>query len=330
MLKNSVLFISLAILCILFFLLDIALGSVNISFGDLFSQKEIYREIIWNFRIPKALTALITGSAISVAGLIMQTLFRNPLADPYILGVSSGASLGVAIFLFAGSFLPAFIVQSGWGLVVAAIFGAVLVLFLVLGVSFKVKQTVSLLIIGIMFGQIAGNLVTVLQNQSNPDILKVFITWTFGSLQAVTWNYMKVMLPMILAGFFVVIIIQKQLNGLLLGEHYAKGLGISIIRTRVLIICAVALLAGSTTAFTGPIAFIGLAVPHLARGIFSTSNHRIIIPATMLCGAIILILCDLATIQLSPTGQILPINAITSLIGAPIVIWLLLKKNRNL
>ncbi|MDR0830530.1 MAG: iron ABC transporter permease [Prevotellaceae bacterium] len=326
--KNFLIFTGLIILCAFVFVVDIALGSVNIGLREMFSQDDIYHEIIWNLRLPKAVTAVITGAAISVAGLIMQTLFQNPLAGPYVLGVSSGASLGVAVFLLGGSFLPAYFIQSGWGLVIAAILGAVLVLFLVLGISFKVRQAVSLLIIGIMFGQIAGSLVTILQNQSNPDSLKVFITWTFGSLQAVTWSYMKVMCPLIFCGLLITFLIQKQLNGLLLGEHYAKGLGISIVRTRILIIIAVALLAGAPTAFTGPIAFIGMAVPHLARGLFRSSNHRIIIPATMLCGAILLLLCDLATTQIPAEGQTLPINAISALVGAPIVIWVIFKNKK--
>jgi iron complex transport system permease protein len=327
-LNNTLIFTLLTLLCVLFFTFDIVFGSVNLSLTDIFSQDSIYKEIIWNLRLPKAVTAVITGAAISVAGLIMQTLFQNPLAGPYVLGVSSGASLGVAVFLLGGSFLPAFVIQSGWGLVIAAILGAILVLFLVLGISFKVRQAASLLIIGIMFGQIAGSLVTILQHQSNPDSLKVFVTWTFGSLQAVTWNYMRVMLPLIAVGLLITFFIQKQLNGLLLGEYYAKGLGISIVRTRILIIIAVALLAGAPTAFTGPIAFIGMAVPHLARGLFRSSDHRIIIPATMLCGAILLVLCDLATTQIPAEGQTLPINAISSLVGAPIIIWIIFKNKK--
>ncbi|MDI9536542.1 MAG: iron ABC transporter permease, partial [Bacteroidota bacterium] len=276
-----------------------------------------------------ALTAVITGAAISVAGLIMQTLFRNPLAGPYVLGVSSGASLGVAVYLLAGGLLPVALTQSGWGLVIAAITGAVLVLLLVLAVSLHVRQAVSLLIIGIMFGQIAGSLVTILQNSSNPDSLKLFVVWTFGSLSAVGWNYMQVMLLLITVGLTIVFAIQKSLNGLLLGENYAQGLGINITRTRFLIIVAVALLAGTTTAFTGPIAFIGMAVPHLARGLFRTSDHSITIPGTMLCGAILLLLCDLAT-QLPADGYTLPINAISALVGAPIIIWIILKNKRTI
>lgn len=308
---------------------DIIFGSVRLPLEALWSDDTLYREIIYNFRLPKALTAVITGAAISVAGLIMQTLFRNPLAGPYVLGVSSGASLGVAVYLLAGGLLPVALTQSGWGLVIAAITGAVLVLLLVLAVSLHVRQAVSLLIIGIMFGQIAGSLVTILQNSSNPDSLKLFVVWTFGSLSAVGWNYMQVMLLLITVGLTIVFAIQKSLNGLLLGENYAQGLGINITRTRFLIIVAVALLAGTTTAFTGPIAFIGMAVPHLARGLFRTSDHSITIPGTMLCGAILLLLCDLAT-QLPADGYTLPINAISALVGAPIIIWIILKNKRTI
>lgn len=322
--KNLLIFSGLTLFLLLFFFCDIVFGSVRLPFDAIFSPTDVQREIIHNFRLPKALTAVVVGAAISVAGLIMQTLFRNPLAGPYVLGVSSGASLGVAIFLLAGSFLPAFLVQSGWGLVLAAIFGAILVLLLVLAISFKVRQAVSLLIVGIMFGQIAGSLVTILQNSSNPDSLKLFVVWTFGSLSAVSWNYMWVMLPLVAVGFAVTFFLQKSLNGLLLGENYAQSLGINIARTRLLIIVAVTLLAATTTAFTGPIAFIGMAVPHLVRGLFCTSDHRITIFGSMLCGAVLLLLCDLAT-QLPTSGDTLPINAISALVGAPIIIWIILK-----
>ena len=326
--RNTLLFVGLGILCVVLFLLEILIGSISIPFSALFDENQTtYQEIIFNFRLPKAITALVTGAAISLAGLIMQTLFRNPLAEPYVLGISSGAGLGVAVFLMASSLLPIAFIQSGWGLVAAATTGAVIVLLLILIVSFRIKNAVSLLIIGIMLGQIAGSLISILQNYSNPDSLKLYIIWTFGSLSAVTWTYLKVMIPIILAGIFIVLMIQKSLNGLLLGENYAKGLGISIVRTRVWIILATALLAGGTTAFTGPIAFIGIAVPHFVRRLFLTSNHRVMIPAVLLCGGALLMLCDLAT-QIPPQGYTLPINAISALIGAPTVIWIILKNRR--
>ena len=318
-------FILLIIITAALFVADVAYGSVKIPLNELFSDNEVYSNIIYNFRLPKALTALITGAAISVAGLIMQTLFRNPLAGPYVLGVSSGASLGVAIFILAGAILPTAFIESGWGLVISATLGAVLVLMMVLAVSFRVSQAVSLLIVGIMFGQLSGSLVTILQNSSDPDSLKLFVVWTFGSLSAVTWNYMWVMLPIVIIGLAIVFAIQKPLNALLLGENYALGLGVNVVRTRLMIIIAIALLAGATTAFTGPIAFIGMAVPHLVRGLLKTSNHQATIPGSILVGASLLLLCDIVC-QLPANGYTLPINAVSALVGAPIIIWIILRK----
>lgn len=318
-------FILLIFVTAALFVADVAYGSVKIPLNELLGDNEVYNNIIYNFRLPKALTALITGAAISVAGLIMQTLFRNPLAGPYVLGVSSGASLGVAIFILAGAILPTAFVESGWGLVISATLGAVLVLMMVLAVSFRVRQAVSLLIVGIMFGQLSGSLVTILQNSSDPDSLKLFVVWTFGSLSAVTWNYMWVMLPIVIVGLAIVFAIQKPLNALLLGENYALGLGVNVVRTRFLIIIAIALLAGATTAFTGPIAFIGMAVPHLVRGLLKTSNHQVTVPGTILVGASLLLLCDIVC-QLPANGYTLPINAVSALVGAPIIIWIILRK----
>lgn len=308
------------------FVLDIVVGSVHIPFSNLLSDDEILHEIIFNFRLPKAVTAVIVGAAISVAGLEMQTLFHNPLAGPYVLGISSGSTLGVALFTLGSATLASTLSANlnGWGIIVAATLGACTVLLLMLGVSFRIKQAVSLLLIGTMFGQIAGSVVTILQNHSNPDSLKLFIVWTFGSLSAVSWNYMKVMAPIALLGILLSIAIIKQLNALLLGENYAQGLGVSIKRTRLMIILSVALLAGATTAFTGPIAFVGMAVPHLVKGILKTSNHAATLPGCIICGSALLLLCDVAT-QMPANGYTLPINAVSSLIGAPIIIWIILK-----
>ncbi len=324
--KNYVLFIGLSLLLLILFVLNIVFGSVNVPFEAIFSSDPVYHDIIYNFRLPKALTAILTGAAISVAGLIMQTLFRNALAGPYVLGVSSGASLGVAFYILAGTMLPSILIDSGWGLVTSAIIGSVTVLLIVLSVSFRIRSSVSLLIVGIMFGQIAGSIVTILQNASNPDSLKVFIVWTFGSLSAVSWQFMAVMFPIVLIGIIICFSIQKPLNALMLGENYARGIGMNIIRTRIVIIFAVSLLAGATTAFTGPIAFIGIAVPHLVRGLYRTSDHRITIPATAICGAILLLLCDIIS-QLPDNGTTLPINAISALVGAPMIIWIIFKNS---
>jgi iron complex transport system permease protein len=327
--RSLILFIALSLLAIGLFLADLAWGSIHISLGEIISvffgkgAEGINSEILLNFRLPKAITAVLAGASLSVAGLMMQTLFRNPLADPYILGVSSGASLGVALVMMAAAFLPVAFVSSGWALIVAAIIGASVVLVLVVGVSFKVNNAVSLLIVGIMFGTIASSFVSVLQNFSNPDAIKLFVMWTFGSLSAVTWNYMTVLLPVVLIGLSMAFYLQKKLDGLLLGENYARGLGISITKTRFLIVLATGLLAGGITAFTGPIAFVGVAIPHIARGVFRTSLHRVLLPACVLLGASLLLVCDI--ISQMPTYT-LPINTISALFGAPIIIWIILKR----
>jgi iron complex transport system permease protein len=327
--RSLILFLSLSFLTVGLFLADLAWGSIHISLSeivDVFFRKGadgINSEILLNFRLPKAITAVLAGASLSVAGLMMQTLFRNSLADPYILGVSSGASLGVALVMMAASVLPVAFVSSGWALIVAAIIGASVVLVLVVGVSFKVHNAVSLLIVGLMFGTIAGSLVSVLQNFSNPDAIKLFVMWTFGSLSAVTWSYMQVLFPVVLVGISMAFFLQKRLDGLLLGENYARGLGISIQQTRFLIVIATGLLAGGITAFTGPIAFVGVAIPHIARGFFRTSGHRILLPAVVLCGASLLLICDIIT-QI-PTYT-LPINTVSALFGAPIIIWIILKR----
>lgn len=327
--RTVILFSTLSLLTFSLFILDLAWGSIHISLREIVAvftgtgNDGINYEILLNFRLPKAITAILAGASLSVAGLMMQTLFRNPLADPFILGVSSGASLGVALITMATGFLPLVLVNSGWAMILAAVFGAALVLLLVVGVSFRIHNAVSLLIVGIMFGTIAGSIVSVLQNFSNPDAIKLFVMWTFGSLSAVTWTYMQVLLPVSVLGLSMAFFLQKRLDGLLLGENYARGLGISIIQTRFLIVIATGLLAGGITAFTGPIAFVGVAIPHIARGIFHTSSHKILLPATLLCGASLLLLCDI--LSQIPTYT-LPINTISSLFGAPIIVWIILKR----
>ncbi len=312
----------------LFFCLDICSGSIWLSPFDTLSVME--RNILHAIRIPKAITAVLAGAALSVSGLIMQTLFRNPLAGPYTLGVSSGASLGVA-FLTMVSGISGLAVSglavSGLAvsLPIFACIGATGVLLLVLAVSRRVTGNVSLLIVGMMFGSIAGALVSLLQNFANPDALKLFIVWTLGSLSSVSWADMRLLLPILLLGTLFVILAMKPLNGLLLGEDYARGLGINVQRTRLYIVLATGLLAGGVTAFCGPIAFIGVAVPHIARGIFQTSNHRITLPACALIGAGLLLICDvLCSLFVYP----LPISTISALFGAPIIIWIILKNNR--
>ncbi|MDD2995364.1 MAG: iron ABC transporter permease [Bacteroidia bacterium] len=327
--RHILLFAILSFLLLILFLADLAFGSIRIPIESipeiLFNRNggNMESEILLNFRLPKALTAIIAGASLSVAGLMMQTLFRNPLADPYILGVSSGASLGVALITMASAILPAMLVSSGWAMIISAIAGASVVLLLVVAVSFRVQNAVTLLIVGIMFGTIAGSVVSILQNFSNPDAIKLFVMWTFGSLSAVTWDYMQVLLPVSLAGLGMAFLLHKKMDGLLLGENYARGLGIPVIRTRFWIVIATGLLAGGITAFTGPIAFVGVAIPHIARGLFRTSSHKILLPATLLCGASLLLLCDIIS---QIPAYTLPINTISSLFGAPVILWIILKK----
>ena len=311
--RNAGIFIGLGVLLALFFCLDICSGSIWLwPWGDLNPMEQ---NILHAIRLPKAITAILAGAALSVSGLIMQTLFRNPLAGPYTLGVSSGASLGVAFLTMCSASLVLM-------LPIAACIGATLVLLLVLAVSRRVTSNVSLLIVGMMFGSIAGALVSLLQNFANPDALKLFIVWTLGSLSSVGWSDMLLMVPILLVGALFVLLALKPLNGLLLGEEYAKGLGINVSRTRLFIVLATGLLAGGVTAFCGPIAFIGVAVPHIARGIFKTSNHRVTIPACVLIGACLLLVCDvLCSLFIYP----LPISTVSALFGAPIIIWIILK-----
>ena len=328
--RHILLFAILSFLLLILFLADLAFGSIRIPIESipeiLFNRNggNMESEILLNFRLPKALTAIIAGASLSVAGLMMQTLFRNPLADPYILGVSSGASLGVALITMASAMLPVMLVSSGWAMIISAIAGASVVLLLVVAVSFRVQNAVTLLIVGIMFGTIAGSVVSILQNFSNPDAIKLFVMWTFGSLSAVTWDYMQVLLPVSLAGLGMAFLLHKKMDGLLLGENYARGLGIPVIRTRFWIVIATGLLAGGITAFTGPIAFVGVAIPHIARGLFRTSSHKILLPATLLCGASLLLLCDIIS---QIPAYTLPINTISSLFGAPVILWIIDRKS---
>lgn len=318
--RNTVIFILLTAFLVVLFAVDICSGSIWLSpLGSSLSALE--KQILIDIRLPKALTAIIAGIALSIAGLMMQTLFRNPLAGPYTLGISSGATLGVALITMCSVLLTT--MHTALLLPFAACIGATLVLLLVVAVSKRVTSNVSLLIVGMMFGSIASALVNVLQNFSNPDSLKLFIVWTLGSLHSVGWSDMPFLLSVVIVGLIIVLCVLKPLNGLLLGEDYARGLGINIGRTRLLIVLATGLLAGGITAFCGPIAFIGVAVPHIARGILKSSNHRYTMPLSALIGACLLLACDiLCSLATSP----LPISTVSALFGAPIIIWIIMKK----
>lgn len=286
--------------------------------------------IIWNYRIPKACTAILVGGGLALSGLLMQTLFRNPLAGPFVLGISSGASLGAAILIMGASLfsgLATYSVVNDIALAVASSAGSFLVLLAVITVAVKIKDTMALLIIGLMFGSITAAIVSVLSYFSSAEKLQQYIYWSFGSVGNLSWGQLTLLFCFVCIGTLLSIVSVKSLNGYLLGENYAQSLGINLKKSRYIIIIATGLLAGSITAFAGPIAFIGLAVPHLTRQIFDTTNHKILVPAVLIYGGIILLLCDVVA-QLPGSVNVLPINAITSILGAPVVIWLLLRKRK--
>ncbi|WP_110357742.1 MULTISPECIES: FecCD family ABC transporter permease [unclassified Arenibacter] len=319
------------------FLVNISLGSVSIPFQETLrsiigktTQVDSWSYIIWNYRIPKAFTAILVGSGLALSGLLMQTLFRNPLAGPFVLGISSGASLGAAL-LILGSSLFTGIFSLGMvndiSLALASSIGSFMVLLAVMVVAVRVKDTMALLIIGLMFGSITTAVVSVLSYFSTAEKLQQYVYWSFGSIGDLSWNQLILLLLIVMIGVLISIFSIKPLNALLLGESYAKSLGVNMKRSRYSIIVATGLLAGGVTAFAGPIAFIGLAVPHLTRQIFNTTDHKILVPAVLVYGAILMLICDTIA-QMPNSASVLPINAITSIIGAPVVIWLLIRKRK--
>ncbi len=330
-------FVLLALALLFAWLLNISSGSVSIPFADVLSTlfgepPEItsWEYIIWDYRMPKAFTSILVGGGLSLSGLLMQTLFRNPLAGPFVLGISSGASLGAALLLMGTSLLAGYTSFSFLGdvsLAIAASIGSFLVLLIVIIVAQRVKDTMALLIIGLMFGSITSAIVSVLAYFSNAENLQRFIFWSFGSVGNLSTDQLFLLGGNVALGVLLSIISIKSLNAFLLGENYAQSLGVSLKKSRLTIIIATGLLAGGITAFAGPIAFVGLAVPHLTRQIFDTMEHKVLIPAVMLYGAILMLLCDTLA-QLPNSASVLPINAITSLVGAPVVIWLLVRKRK--
>lgn len=318
------------------FFTNISLGSVSIPLKDIFGSlfgdidNETSQIIINTVRLPKAITAILVGSGLGLSGLLMQTLFRNPLAGPFVLGISSGASLGVALVilgsgLFGGLFADA--LTNKWSIVIAASLGSFLVLLAVLAVSSKVRDTMAILIIGLMFGSITTAVVSVLSYFSSAEQLQQYIFWGFGSLSNLSWSELLIFAGIYVIGLLLSVVSIKGLNSLLLGDNYAKSLGLNLKQNRLIIILATSLIAGTITAFAGPIAFIGLAIPHLTRQIFTTSNHKILLPAVCLFGAIVMLICD-SIAQIPGSDYLLPINAITALVGAPVVIWLLVRKRK--
>ncbi|WP_373519146.1 FecCD family ABC transporter permease [Pricia sp.] len=330
-------FLLLLVSLVVCFGLNISLGSVSIPFSETVNalvggnlENRSWEYIIWSFRVPKAFTAVLVGSGLALSGLLMQTLFRNPLAGPFVLGISSGASLGAALLIMGSSLFSGFMTSgllNDISLAIASSIGSFLVLLAVMVVAAKVKDTMALLIIGLMFGSITAAIVSVLSYFTDAEKLQQFIYWSFGSVGNLSWAQLSILLGIILIGILLSIVSIKALNAFLLGENYARSLGVDLKKSRYAIIIATGLLAGGVTAFAGPIAFIGLAVPHLTRQIFSTTDHKILVPAVLIYGAILMLLCDTVA-QLPNYASVLPINAITSILGAPVVIWLLVRKRR--
>ncbi|MGO4911862.1 iron chelate uptake ABC transporter family permease subunit [Leeuwenhoekiella sp. W20_SRS_FM14] len=328
----------LVLLLFALFLVNIALGSVHIPIEAIFKiilgderVKSAWTYIIIDYRIPKAIAAILTGSGLAIAGLMMQTLFKNPLAGPFVLGISSGASLGVAFLILGGSALglSAIIAPGSWGTILAASIGSFAVLSVVLLVASRVRDAMALLIIGLMFGSLTSAVVSILAYFSPAEELQRYMFWSFGSLGDISWSALGILTICYTISIVLAFTICKSLNSLLLGDLYAQSIGVSLQKSRFIILIATSILAGSLTAFLGPIAFVGLAVPHLVRQWFTASNHWVLMPACLLGGAVLMLICDTLA-QMPGLEFTLPINSITSIIGAPVVIWLLIRKKKLL
>lgn len=333
--RNTLLFTILSLTLVFTLALNISMGQVAIPMKEVFrsifgnhASKDTWEYIIVNFRLPKAITAILVGIGLSVSGLLMQTLFRNPLAGPYVLGLSSGSSLGVAFVILGAGFLPAVFSQfllSSYGIIIASCLGSLAVLVLILIVSLRLRDTMSILIVGLMFSSFTGAIVSVFTYFSSAEQLQKYTFWSMGSLGNLSWQNITFLGVSVVIGLLFSLLSLKPLDALLLGENYAKSMGLNINKSRYIIIFATSILAGSITAFAGPIAFVGLAVPHLGKLLFQTSNHKTLFFATLLIGSIIMLFCDMIA-QMPGFDFTLPINAITSIIGAPVVIWLIVRK----
>jgi len=322
----------LLLLLVVMVMLDIRFGSVRITFSDMLvhltardplSDQQLI--ILQKFRLPRVATALLAGAALPVCGLQMQTLFRNPLAGPYVLGISSGASFGAALVVLGAG--AAGLIAT-WSIALAAWAGAGLVMLLLLYVSFRIRNVMTILILGIMFSSGLAAVISIMQYFSQASALKSFIIWSMGSLGNVTGNQLRIMALAVLPLLLFSLLYIKVLNGLMLGEEYAVSMGISIRRTRVVILAVTSILAGTITAFCGPIGFIGIAVPHITRFLIRKSDHRILLPLTMVTGMVILVMSDLIS-QLPGSDRVLPINAVTSIIGIPVVVWLVVLNRKT-
>jgi len=324
----------LSFIFLFLFVADVLTGSVSIPIREALSslkgEPTIFSDILLQFRLPKAITCVLAGGALATGGLLMQTLFRNPLAGPDVLGLSSGASLMVAIVVFIGQSGKGpglMLVNNPWSIAFSASIGSGLIFILIIAIAQYVRDNTSLLIIGLMVSAVTSSLVSVLQFIGRAEDLQTFMIWTLGNVGSTSWNELLVLFIVVFSGITIAYLSSKSLNSWLLGENYAQGLGIRLAQSRFWIVIGTGLLTGAVTAFCGPIAFVGLAVPHLVRLVVPSTNHKILIPSVICGGASLLLLCDLLT-QLPGSTQILPLNAVTSLVGAPVVIWMIIKSKR--
>lgn len=336
---NKYILILLPVLLVLFFCFDVLIGSVKIPFSEMLNvifsgstSNPVWGTIITEFRIPKAITAVLAGSSLSVCGLLMQTYFRNPLAEPYVLGISSGASLGVALVILTTQKLGLSLLFFGdmvkqAGVTVAAIIGGAITLLIVTMVARKVSNNITLLILGLMMGYIIGSFESILKYYSTSESLQGYVIWGMGNFSNVVWRDLYILIPVVGAGLISAFLLSKPLNLLLLGENYALSMGANIKAIRLMIIITGGVLGGVITAFCGPIAFIGIAVPHITKNLFRAFDHKVLIPAVALTGSALALICDMIS-QLPGNDQNLPINAVTSLIGAPIVIWIIMSQRK--
>lgn len=330
--RNGLWLILLVVLLLVLVVVDLMTGAVKIPASQVIGilagvtqDNPVWDAILLDFRLPKMLTALLAGAALSISGLQMQTVFRNPLAGPDVLGVSAGASLGVALVVmgFGDFFLTHHLSSLGnWTQIMAAWTGAGLVLMLIMFVSLRVRDIMTILILGMLFGSAASAFVSILQYFSQQSVLKAFIVWSMGSLGNLTRIQLRVLVISLAGGFLLTLMSLKVLNAFLLGETYSRSLGVRIKRARLLVFLSTSILSGSVTAFCGPVAFLGIAVPHLARFLFGTANHRVLVPACLLLGSALMLLADILS-QVPGSGVILPVNAVTALIGIPVVVWVI-------
>lgn len=326
------LFVTLGIVAILLLLTDMATGDTFIPISKVWAVltggecDEMTRNILLSIRFVRVVVAGLIGIALSVSGLQMQTVFQNPLADPYLLGVSSGAGLGVALFILGAPLLgwTAFPLLQSIGIIGSGWIGTAVILLGVAVISRKVKNILGVLIMGVMTGYVAGAIIQILQYMSSAEQLKVFTLWSMGSLGHITMTQLAIMAPIVCIGLVVSIACIKPLNLLLLGENYARTMGMNIKRSRTLIFISTALLTGTVTAFCGPVGFIGLAVPHITRLLFNNADHRVLVPGTILTGLIGMLLCDIIAKKF-----LLPVNCITALLGVPVILWVIAKNLRR-